>query len=373
MRLLKVIKKEILHLVHEPETITLMIIFPFLLTWVLGTALGGVMSGGTAELPETSIPIVTQGGMLSDMYIKEAGNAGIVFEKMSKEEVESGVESGDISDFVTMDSKSITLHSDNPNYLKALLVRTYSDVFAQQSNIIMTAMKEGKLSKAMQGSSMKSYVKSEGIHGNPMPGGMGYYSIAMLTMIMMYGAIQTIEIMHKESYENTDLRLKCSPYSMNRIFYAKIGVATIALVVQALILMLANTLAYSVSYRSIVAVLIALTPFAIFCCGLGLVVYQISGADIKMSRGILNTVIVLLVTFGGGYVPPESMGRTMRQIIPYTPVGMLNKGLIQYIYSNNAEILGKSAIINLVVGLAIIFVSNIIYRKREGISSVANS
>ena len=76
MRLLKVIKKEILHLVHEPETITLMIIFPFLLTWVLGTALGGVMSGGTAELPETSIPIVTQGGMLSDMYIKEAGNAG---------------------------------------------------------------------------------------------------------------------------------------------------------------------------------------------------------------------------------------------------------------------------------------------------------
>ena len=38
----------------------------------MGTGNGAwrVMSG-TAELPETSSPIVTQGGMLSDMYIKE--------------------------------------------------------------------------------------------------------------------------------------------------------------------------------------------------------------------------------------------------------------------------------------------------------------
>ena len=373
MRFFNVIKKEILHLLHDPETVTLMILFPFLLTWVLGTALGGMMNGGTSELPETSIPIVTQGSMLSDMYIKEAGNAGIVFEKMSMEEVESGVESRKIGEYVTIDNNSITLYTKNPNNIKGLLVRTYSDVFAQQSNIIMTAMKEGKLSKALQGSSMKNYVKSEGIQGNPMPGAIGYYSIAMLTMIMMYGAIQTIEIMHNEKEENTNLRLKCSPYSMNRIFYAKVGVATVALIVQALILMLANTFVYSVSYRSIIAVLIALVPFALFCCGLGLIIYQLSGANVKSSRGIVNLAIVLLVMFGGGYMPPEAMGRTMRQLIPYTPVGMLNKGLIQYIYNNNAELLSKSALTNLVVGLAIIFVSYIIYRKREGISSAANS
>jgi len=32
MRFFNVIKKEILHLLHDPETVTLMILFPFLLT-----------------------------------------------------------------------------------------------------------------------------------------------------------------------------------------------------------------------------------------------------------------------------------------------------------------------------------------------------
>ena len=64
MRTLQFLKKEALHSLAAPETVLLMLLFPLLLTWVLGTAFSNI-SSHAIDLPETRMPIVSDGGMVA--------------------------------------------------------------------------------------------------------------------------------------------------------------------------------------------------------------------------------------------------------------------------------------------------------------------
>ena len=75
MRTLRFLGKEALHLITAPETILLMLLFPLVLTWVLGTAFSST-SGQVIDLPEVKVPIVSDGSMLSDVFIANGQEAG---------------------------------------------------------------------------------------------------------------------------------------------------------------------------------------------------------------------------------------------------------------------------------------------------------
>lgn len=370
MRILQFIKKEIQHVLSSSQSLLLMIIFPFALTLVLGSALSGSFSR-VVEMPKITLPVVSPGDFRSNLYITQAKNAGLVFEPATQDQVNQQVQDKQVNAYVVLDSQQIAYHAAEFTTLEAMLVRTYSRIYAQQASMMGLALRSGRLD--LTSPREGNFVETQGINQRVEPSSFGYYGISMLTMIMMYGAVQAVGLMSLEREQRTDLRLKASPFPINGVYAAKSGMSILTLLVQALILMLLNHFVFGVDYASIPLVLLSLIPFALFCNGLGLLVYQVTGSNAQSSSGILNLVIVVLVFLGGGYMPLSLMASSMEKVVALSPVGMTNQGLIADIYNQDVSKLLQAGAITGGLGLVMLLIAFVLYRKEEGSNRVASA
>lgn len=362
MRLLTFIKKEILHVLHERESLLLMILFPFALTLVLGSALGSTFNR-VLDMPETNLPIVAKGNMQSAMYMNQAKSAGLIFHEATVEEAQQQVKKGESDGYVVLDDGDVTFFTDHPGSIASMLVRTYSQVYANQATMASLAVQKGRFDQlALRGG---NYIQTQSVELNNEPSSFGYYGVTMMTMIMMYGAIQAVNMMDLERKQRTYMRLKSSPFSMNGVYLAKSSVSMLALLGQVLILMVGNNMIYHVDYRNILVVLLMLIPYALFCNGLGLMTYQLASSA-EAATGLLNLLTVILVFTGGGYVPLSTMAPSIASIMSYSPVGMVNNGLLEYIYRNDLSTMTKAMVVTGSLGIVMMLVAFVLYKKEEG-------
>ena len=369
MRALQFVKKEIQHAFSSPESLMLMILFPFALTLVLGLAFSSSFSR-VIKMPETRLPLVAQGSLQTNLYISQAAQAGLMFEQATLEEAQQQLEDRKAPGYVTLDGDGVQYHARSFGNMEGLLLRTYSRIFAQQANMTGLALKAGRLDLAVPKAG--NYIAHESIALDREPDSFGYYGITMLTMIMMYGASQAMGLMGLERRERTDLRLKASPFSMTGVYLAKSGMSIFTLLVQALILMIMNTLAFGVDYRSIPLVLLMLIPFAFFCNGLGILAYQAADNE-RSANGFLNLLIVVLVFLGGGYVPLRQFGGLMEKLADYSPVGMINQGMIDYIYTNQFSGMLRAMAFTGSLGIVMLLIAYMLYKREEGSHRVAGA
>ena len=367
MRFLKFLKKEILHILHDSDSLLLMVLFPFALTLVLGSALSGAFDR-VVNMPQISLPIVSKGDVQSSLFINQGRSAGISFHETSLKDAKEEAKTGESDGYITLDGKGVSFYTDNPGSISAMVVRTYSGIFAKQATMANLAAQKGRLD--LIAPRMGNYVESQGIDLENEPSSFGYYGITMLTMIMMYGAIQAANMMDLERKERTYQRLKTSPYSMNGVFLAKSGVSVLALLVQAAILMITNRLIYQVDYRNMLMVTLMLIPYALFCGGLGLMMYQVLG-NARSANSVLNLLIFLLVFIGGGYVPLSIMMPGAANIASYSPVGLINNGLFDYIYKNDLASIIRAMAVTGGLGFIMLAIAYMLYRKEEGSNRAA--
>lgn len=369
MRILQFIKKEIHHVLSSPESLLLMILFPFGLTLVLGLALSGQFSR-VQPMPDVRLPIVAQGDLNSRLFISQAENAGLTFEAAEEDAARKQVTDGSAAGYVVLDKDGITYHAQAFNNWEGLLVRTYGRIYAQQANMAARALSSGRLDKVAPLGG--EYVHNEGIDTGPQPTSFGYYGITMLTMIMMYGTMQAAGMMDLERTERTGLRLKASPFSMSGVFLAKACTSVLTLLAQALILMVMNTVAYGITYRNMAIVLLSLAPYALFCNALGLAALQLTG-EARAASGLLNIVVVLLVFLGGGYVPVDLLSPVLAKLAASTPVGLYNKGLLAYIYAGDSSMLIRGMIMSGVLGTVLLALAHVLFMREGGSNRAARA
>ncbi len=367
MRTLRFLGKEALHLITAPETILLMLLFPVVLTWVLGTAFSST-NGHVIDLPEVKVPIVSEGGMLSDIFIANGQESGITFEETEQAEVNRRVDAGTLKQYVELKDKNLILHSDDKGSLEAMLVKMYANAFVKQANLSFLAVKEGKIDQATP--RFKSFARVEGIDGLNEPDSFGYYGITMLTMIMMYGSMQAMSLLDLEKSTRTALRLKASPYPMNQVFFVKTVTASVIILLQALVLILINHFVYGIDYRNIGMVMLMLIPLAIFVTSLGVSSYQVM-RKASAASVFLNLITFALVFMGGGYskLPPDNgLFDTLYRI---SPIGWINEGLFTYIYQGKTDAVLSGSLKLLGLGLAMLLIAYVLFRREEGSDLVA--
>jgi ABC-2 type transport system permease protein len=345
MRTLRFLKKEALHLITAPETLLLMILFPVAITWVLGTALSSA-TGHTFDLPEVKIPMVSEGGMLSDIFIANSQASGLTFEKTEQAEVDRRIAAGTLKGYVELTGRDLILHSDDQGSLEAMMVKMYATAFTKQANLSALAIKEGKLGQAVP--QFKSFARVEGIDGLNEPNSFGYYGVTMLTMIIMYGSIQAMSLLALEKNARTAQRLKASPYPMNRVFFVKAATACGIILLQALILILINHFVYGIDYRHIGMVMVMLIPLAVFV-----------------------TSLVASVFMGRGYTPMPSDNGLFDVLYRISPIGWINEGLFTYIYQGETGAILSAGSKLLGLGLVMLLIAYALFRREEGSDLVA--
>lgn len=367
MRTISFLKKEVLHLLHAPETVLLMLLFPALLTWVLGTAFSG-MSTRTIEVPETRIPIVTDGGMISGMYIKNAGETGIRLEEISREELERRITAGSVRQYVELKGNDIVLHSDEENGLEAMVVKMYSSAFAQQANLAALALRAGRLGQMTP--QYREYAAVEDVAGRNEPNSFGYYGVTMLTMIILYGSLQAMEQLSMEKKNRTGLRLQAAPYHMPRVFLVKTAAVAGMLMLQALLLVLLNRYVYGVEYRSVPMVILMILPAALFATALGVLAYQLLRSASAASV-LLNILIIAFVFMGRGYIMVSMENDFFAKLARFSPVGWVNQGLFEYIYQGSAGYIIKAGLWLTALSAAMYLAAFILFKREEGSDRVA--
>ncbi len=86
MRTLQMIKKEALHILHSPESLLLMLLFPLLL--MTGCWERPLPSPPSAPWPcrRTRVAVLSDGSPTASLYISSADQSGIRFDEESREE-----------------------------------------------------------------------------------------------------------------------------------------------------------------------------------------------------------------------------------------------------------------------------------------------
>lgn len=367
MRTLQFLKKEALQSLAAPETVLLMLLFPLLLTWVLGTAFSGV-STRTIDLPETRMPFVSDGGMAARLYQNSAGKSGIIFEPVSGESVNEGLKAGSLKHYVELTDNKLILHSDDGKGLDAMMVRMYSNAFIQQANLSSLALKEKRLD--LMAPQFQEYSVIEGIDGRMEPSSFGYYGVTMLTMILMYGSLQMVGMLSGEKAGRTSLRLKASPYQMSKVFLVKTAASCVVLMLQASIIVLFNHYVYGIQYRNIGLVLLSIVPLALFTTSMGVLAYQAFRKEAAASV-FLNILTVALVFLGGGYMMVSMDNPTFAGLAQLSPLGWVNQGLFRYIYRGTHEALLAADIKLLGISLVMYLLAFWLFKKEEGSDRVA--
>ena len=369
MRTLQFLKKEALHSLAAPETVLLMLLFPLLLTWVLGTAFSNI-SSHAIDLPETRMPIVSDGGMVAQLYQSNSGHSGITFEPIDSEAVASGLKDGSLKQYVELTDKALILHTDEETGLEAMLVRMYSNAFIQQANLTSYAVKAGRLD--MLAPQFQEYTTIEGIDGRAEPSSFGYYGVTMLTMILMYGSLQTVSMLSREKDDRTSLRLKASPYAMSKVFLVKTIASCVILMLQASIIMLFNHYVYGIDYRNIGLVLLMVLPLAVFVTSLGVLAYQALRNESAASV-FLNILTIAMVFLGGGYMMVSLDDPTFATLTQLSPIGWDNQGLFRYIYRGSHEAILAAGIKLMGLSLAMYLLAFWLFKREEGSDRVAAS
>lgn len=361
------LKKEALHILHTPESLLLMLLFPLALTWVLGTAFSGA-STRLIKLPKTEISVVTDGSIMSRYYADMAEDAGLSFIPIAEDTLKKDMADGAARQYVRATQQGITHFTDAPTGIDAALVRTYSRIFLRQSAFSLMALQKGQLPTQVKPD--VDYVRMEGIAGKNAPSSFGYYGVTMITMIIMYGAMQAVGQMAAETEERTYLRLKASPFSMRRVFLLKALAASAVLLLQVLVLMLFSSAVYHVSYRSIPVVLLMLIPLVLFSTGLGIMSFQLFRQEAGAS-GFLNLVIVAMVFLGGGYMMVDESAGALYRMLQYSPVGWVNKGIFQYVYNNDLSAAWQAMGLCFLLAVITLAAAFALFIREEGSDRVA--
>ncbi|HHT20458.1 MAG TPA: ABC transporter permease [Tissierellia bacterium] len=333
MRILPLLKKELLHLLQTPQSLFMMILFPIALTWVLGMGLSSI-STRVIDLPEMAVPLVETDSSFGDVYRDNAAPVNIDFVPMTQAEALERFERGENENIVFLESGTIRhLTSTSDKSLENLMIRMYSSAFSHQANLFSYVSRHGR--PDLMPLEVNDQVELKGIATQAEPSSFDYYGVTMLTLIMMYGTLQAAELVGFEARNRTNIRLKTSPTPMTLIFGSKVIAAILILTLQASIIVAANSLVFGVNYGHLGQLAALLIPYGVFTCSLGIALNQLA-SKLKLSEGIMVFLINLFLFVGGAYFPVDQLGviGTLQQ---YSPVKWINEAIFQSVYQGLSE------------------------------------
>lgn len=362
MRMLTFIKKELIDMLASPELFMLMVLFPIALTWVLGTAFSG---GHDIELDLEPIPVVSH-QELAQAWIEAGKSGGLDFYIAPQTEVEQQMKAGDIHHYVVIDERTIRYFHDSSDEYAPLMIKALGQSFADRSSRRLYAARHGAADVA----GPKTRVRMTSLVPQKSPDSFGYYGVTMLTMIIMYGALQAIGFLTSERANGTYVRLKVSNFSMNLVFVAKIISAVLVMLLQVSILMLFSHLIYGVYYNNLAVVILFLIPFVFFTSAMGIFIYQLTKSDASASV-IVNILIILFVFSGGGYIQFRA-NSPFAQLQNFSPVGWANQGLFEYIYRGNWLPGVRASLLFGLITLVLLAISYFLFTIEEGSDYVSS-
>lgn len=371
MRIFNIVLKEMKHNLRDKQTMIIMIAFPIVLMWILGTAFSGMNENSlTFDNTKVAYSIEGEGQRLQafEDFIKETEKYGIEATKI--EEYDKGIKSVKETEYACFidfneSENKIMLYKNERYNSEAAFVEVVLQGFVQKYNVIAEIAKvnPAAVSEVLKEDS-KKYVEVKSIDRTKQPRAIDYYGITMTTLIIMYGSMSGAFGINGEKTRKTGNRILTTPIKKYEFFIGKNIGAFVSLIIQLLIVIIFSRYVLRVDWGDspgIVFLIMASEAFMAIAMGVGAAFILKSEGAVS---GVLNIMIPLMIFLGGGYVPLEQFNsQILFNIAKYSPVRWANDTIFKVIYGGDFSDVFTTIAINLIAATVFLTISTLIFRK----------
>lgn len=364
-----IIKKSLLYGIRDKKNMAMMILFPIVLILVLGTALAS-QDGPSIDLKDTTVFYSINGNSEASKsfqdFIDDLNKSKKFDTKFVKTKNDSYAKDMVKKDRLYIgyikveDSSEIKVYKkdDTRGSLIQSLVSSYSDRYNALSEI---AKKNPQSLMKIASDASDDFTRITSVNKKKAPSSIGYYAIAMITNIIMYGASYGLYGIAGERIGKTEGRVFCSPIKKYQYFIGKIFGNIIVVALQEIIVILASKYIIKADFgNNILAVFLIFLSQIVFSVTLGVTLGFMSNTS--ASNGILNMAIPFVSFLGGCYFPIDSIP-VLNSISVISPLRWVNKSIFGIIYSSDYSKMMPTIAINLVLAGILITISSVIVRK----------
>lgn len=325
---------------RDHTNLTLMLLFPIVMIFILGSALTGSFEIENME-PIEVILVNEDEGDLSRSF-EGFLNSEEIQEMLDVEKADSfddsmrRVKQGEASALIHLKKDfagQINIYDSNSSVFGSSVLKNVIDVFIQSANTEYASSRLGSTAAYIHFSDniIEEAVNVDG----KTPSSLDYYAISMLLMTMMYGTMYGCSAMSEERFLNTDIRLKSAPLKTYQIYIGKVTGTILTLMIDAVLIILFTKYVYKVNWGSnILAIMFACLSLAVLAAGIGVTGFMLIGDESK-TQVILNVLVPLFTFLGGGYIPSQYLSPMMKRISVISPNHLARNIMSNIIYEGS--------------------------------------
>ncbi|MCM3639423.1 ABC transporter permease [Sporosarcina luteola] len=390
--LLIAVKDAKIHLLDR-KAILMMILMPIILTVILGSALKGVMGGGS--MPETVLGVYSpESNEMAESIIRALGEDGLaitVERAESEKQLLDWMEEREVHVGLLLpaewdsDTERAIILPTTGQETAATLIRQMIETFAQMSQAIAnsttTVMAEAaalssdgskvdmeaiqqqlttSIEKVMN--EQRTYVSEPSLEESV--NSMQYYAAAMAAMFLLFNAMAGGKSFHQEKRSETLSRLMMTPTSVRSILTGKFIGAFLFAWIQFLIFMGATHFLLKVDWGPSILQVLFITFFYIFSvAGLAMVVAAFTTNE-KMADIVGTMGVQVMALLGGSMLPLSLFPEVMRKIAMATPNSWALTSYTSIMTGTSWSALWLPAGVLIGVGIVSIFISSIRLGRR---------
>ena len=387
--LLIAVKDAKIHL-KDRKAILMMILMPILLTVILGSALKGVMGGGS--MPETILGVYSSGSdAMSDNIIRtldddalaitveQAESEKQLMDWMDEREVHVGMLLPDGWGSGTEDRAVILPISGQET--EAIVIQQLIETFAQMSNAMTNSTTEIMTEAAVLSSddreaiqyelttSLEKVLNEQRSYISEPPkeesvSSMQYYAAAMAAMFLLFNAMAGGKSFHQEKRSETLARLMMTPTSVHSVLAGKFIGTFLFAWIQFLIFIGATHFLLKVDWGPSILQILFITFFYIFSvAGLAMVVAAFTSNE-KMADMVGTIGVQVMALLGGSMLPLSLFPEIMRKIATTMPNSWVVTSFTSIMTGTPWSTLWLPAVVLLGIGVGSIFISSLRLKRR---------
>ncbi|MGB9780229.1 ABC transporter permease [Caldanaerobacter sp.] len=368
MRIFTIMLKEIKEIFYNKQVLMLMILLPIVLIGILGFAFS---STSDIKLGYIKVIYTDEGDRILsqsfNIFIKETDKMGVKFVEIK--DVDKGIseiEKRKYDGYVFLKGKDITFYKNENGDIKAEIAASMIDSFIDtfKGMTAIASQNPAFLKNSGDINLNKEFVKITSIDRKVKQTSFDYYSVTMLTLIILYGAMSGVFSIDMERTKKTGARILASPVKKYEILMGKVLGVTFSTFIQALIIVIFSKYVFGANWgKDIVTIFVIIISEIILVVGLGVSMGFIikNGA---MAQGLLNGIIPFIAFLGGSYYPVKEMGsQFIEKLSNYSPITWTNAAIFNVILGSNYQYVPKALMVNLIPAAFFIVLSAYLFRR----------
>ncbi|MDR0501499.1 MAG: ABC transporter permease [Coriobacteriales bacterium] len=365
--------------IREVRNIALMVLLPILLTLILGVSLSSVFNESNSNVLSASrwlyqIEDSASGEKLKEFLETYHTQLNMeVSEQANYDEAISSVSNSGVDGYLIYKNETITIYKNEHSSESTKWLEIVFDNYLDRASIIdgiVDSSQDLELLQFVQDNSMNigNRIELLQIESTRQPNAIGYYAIAMITLTSCYSIVVMILGLSEERRKNTLKRFLLSGKSFFSFLLSKSISTCILLLAELFVVMIFDTFIYRVDFGDAKCWLTVLAVSVIFAFAvtqfgtlLSLLFKNLMALNIIVNAALLPIVLF----FGGAYLhfyKLISMG--LQNIMIFSPVYHVNKGLFDAIYLNSYEYIFKFCVLALIVSVLLAEINILLSRWR---------